>query len=155
MAECPRVLSIQSHVVSGYVGNKSASFPLQVNSCRKCIIKKGKMSFIRFYTNYRLCKIFIEKISLKLLGFEVDTINSVQFSNHTGYKHIKGQVLKDQDLSELIDGLKSNKIDFYSHLLTGYVGSVSFLNQIIQVIKHLKTVNPNLIYGKCSILFLL
>lgn len=25
-----RVLSIQSHVVSGYVGNKSATFPLQV-----------------------------------------------------------------------------------------------------------------------------
>lgn len=35
-----RVLSIQSHVVSGYVGNKSACFPLQVcssvcNFCRK------------------------------------------------------------------------------------------------------------------------
>ncbi|XP_069695577.1 pyridoxal kinase isoform X2 [Periplaneta americana] len=31
MAEkSPRVLSIQSHVVSGYVGNKSATFPLQV-----------------------------------------------------------------------------------------------------------------------------
>jgi len=27
-----RVLSIQSHVVSGYVGNKCAVFPLQVNS---------------------------------------------------------------------------------------------------------------------------
>lgn len=25
------VLSIQSHVVSGYVGNKCATFPLQVN----------------------------------------------------------------------------------------------------------------------------
>jgi len=27
--EC-RILSIQSHVVSGYVGNKSATFPLQL-----------------------------------------------------------------------------------------------------------------------------
>ena len=26
----PRVLSVQSHVVSGYVGNKSATFPLQL-----------------------------------------------------------------------------------------------------------------------------
>jgi pyridoxine kinase len=25
-----RVLSVQSHVVSGYVGNKSATFPLQL-----------------------------------------------------------------------------------------------------------------------------
>ena len=44
-----RVLSIQSHVVSGCVGNKAAVFPLQ------------------------------------LLGFDVDFVNSVQFSNHTGY----------------------------------------------------------------------
>lgn len=44
----PRVLSIQSHVVRGYAGNRCAVFPLQT------------------------------------LGFEVDFINSVQFSNHTG-----------------------------------------------------------------------
>ena len=31
MSDLPlRVLSIQSHVVSGYVGNKSATFPLQL-----------------------------------------------------------------------------------------------------------------------------
>lgn len=29
--DTPRVLSIQSHVVHGYVGNKSAVFPLQVS----------------------------------------------------------------------------------------------------------------------------
>jgi len=43
-----RVLSIQSHVVSGYVGNKAAVFPLQ------------------------------------LLGWDVDVVNTVQFSNHSG-----------------------------------------------------------------------
>ncbi|XP_047485182.1 pyridoxal kinase-like isoform X1 [Penaeus chinensis] len=105
-----RVLSIQSHVVSGYVGNKSACFPLQV------------------------------------LGFEVDTINSVQFSNHTGYKSFKGQVLDNNQLGDLIDGLKDNSIDFYSHLLTGYIGSKSFLEKVKSVVEHLKTVNPNLIY---------
>lgn len=44
----PRVLSIQSHMVSGYCGNKAATFPLQ------------------------------------LLGFDVDVMNTVSFSNHTG-----------------------------------------------------------------------
>jgi pyridoxal kinase len=43
-----RLLSVQSHVVSGYVGNRAAIFPLQ------------------------------------LLGIDVDAINSLQFSNHTG-----------------------------------------------------------------------
>ncbi|CAD5119224.1 DgyrCDS7856 [Dimorphilus gyrociliatus] len=105
-----RVLSIQSHVVSGYVGNKSACFPLQV------------------------------------LGFEVDTINSVQFSNHTGYKNIKGQVLNSDELNDLYLGLASNNINNYSHLLTGYVGSVSFLKKISELIKDLKKTNPGLIY---------
>jgi len=110
MAVSPRVLSIQSHVVSGYVGNKSATLPLQ------------------------------------LLGFEVDAINSVQFSNHTGYGQFKGQVLTDTDLGDLVDGLAANDLDHYTHLLTGYIGSSSFLNRIVALVKHLKKVNPNLVY---------
>nr|XP_027210608.1 pyridoxal kinase-like isoform X3 [Penaeus vannamei] len=47
---------------------------------------------------------------------------------------------------DLIEGLKSNGIDFYSHLLTGYIGSKSFLEKVKSVVEHLKTVNPNLIY---------
>uniref|UniRef100_A0A674GV06 Pyridoxal kinase n=1 Tax=Taeniopygia guttata TaxID=59729 RepID=A0A674GV06_TAEGU len=83
--EC-RVLSIQSHVVRGYVGNKAATFPLQV------------------------------------LGFEVDTVNSVQFSNHTaGYAHWKGQVLNSDELHELYEGLKLNKVNQYDYVLTGPV----------------------------------
>lgn len=35
------------------------------------------------------------------MGFEVDIINSVQLSNHTGYKTYYGQVLNENDLSEL------------------------------------------------------
>lgn len=72
----------------------------------------------------------------------------MQFSNHTGYKHIAGQVLTDKDLAELAEGLAKNELDFYSHLLTGYVGNPLFLNRIADLIKHLKSVNPNLVYGK-------
>ena len=55
-----KVLSIQSHVVHGYVGNKAATFPLQ-------------------------CK-----------GWDVDALNTVQFSNHPAYGHISGDVYKRQ-----------------------------------------------------------
>ncbi|XP_078617853.1 pyridoxal kinase-like isoform X1 [Branchiostoma floridae x Branchiostoma japonicum] len=105
-----RVLLVQSHVVSGYVGNKSAVFPLQV------------------------------------LGFEVDYINSVQFSNHTGYKCFKGQVLNADELKELFDGLKSNNINNYSYLVTGYIGSVSFLEGVLEMVKEFKKVKPDLLY---------
>lgn len=109
-AKTPRILSIQSHVVSGYVGNKSATFPLQ------------------------------------LLGFEVDAINSVQLSNHTGYKVFKGQVLNDKDLDDLADALAQNNLDNYTHLLTGYIGTASFLKRVALLVTTLKSKNPNLIY---------
>uniref|UniRef100_A0A8C2B7E0 Pyridoxal kinase n=1 Tax=Cyprinus carpio TaxID=7962 RepID=A0A8C2B7E0_CYPCA len=90
-----RVLSVQSHVVRGYVGNKSASFPLQV------------------------------------LGFEVDTINSVQFSNHTGYEHWKGQVLTADELHVLYEGIKLNNVNQYDYVLTGTLMSAIGLNRIM------------------------
>lgn len=105
-----RVLSIQSHTVQGYVGNKSAVFPLQ------------------------------------LLGYDVDPINSVQFSNHTGYPTFKGQVLDGQQLWDLIEGLSANNLLYYTHLLTGYIGSVSFLNTILGVVEKLRLINPEVIY---------
>ncbi|XP_021618852.1 pyridoxal kinase isoform X2 [Manihot esculenta] len=81
-SETGRVLSIQSHTVQGYVGNKSSVFPLQI------------------------------------LGFDVDPINSVQFSNHTGYPTFKGHVLNGQQLWDLIEGLEANDLLYYTHLLT-------------------------------------
>ncbi|XP_053483463.1 pyridoxal (pyridoxine, vitamin B6) kinase a [Ictalurus furcatus] len=105
-----RVLSIQSHVVRGYVGNKSATFPLQV------------------------------------LGFEVDSINSVQFSNHTGYEHWKGQVLTADELHVLYEGIKLNKVNHYDYVLTGYSRDVSFLEMVVDIVQELKSVNPRLVY---------
>ncbi|PVD29273.1 hypothetical protein C0Q70_11870 [Pomacea canaliculata] len=105
-----RVLSIQSSVVYGYVGNKSATFPLQV------------------------------------LGFDVSTINSVQFSNHTGYGKWKGQVLNADDVAELFEGLRINNLLHFSHVLTGYIGSESFLEKVGETVMEMKKSNPKLVY---------
>lgn len=107
--EC-RVLSIQSHVVRGYVGNKSATFPLQV------------------------------------LGFEVDSVNSVQFSNHTGYAHWRGQVLAAEELNVLYEGIKLNNVNHYDYVLTGYTRDTSFLEMVVDIIGELKQANPSLVY---------
>ncbi|KAM5281421.1 pyridoxal kinase [Ctenodactylus gundi] len=107
--EC-RVLSIQSHVVRGYVGNRAAMFPLQV------------------------------------LGFEIDAVNSVQFSNHTGYKHWSGQVLNSQELHELYEGLKLNTVNKYDYVLTGYTRDTTFLAMVVDIVRELKQQNPRLVY---------
>jgi len=99
-----RVLSIQSHVVSGYVGNKSATFPLQ------------------------------------LLGLDVDVVNSVQFSNHTGYPGgWEGHVLKGDQLRQLLAGLQRNHLTHQiNHVLTGYIGSESFLEAVVDVVQGIR-----------------
>ncbi len=112
----------------------------------------------------------------------MDAINSVQFSNHTGYKFIKGQVLDEKQLgnfeqktstfrfffvlyskfvfSLLIDdvfsGLVQNDLlDNYTHLLTGYIGNDQFLRKIADIVRKLREVNPNIVYGKAINSFLI
>jgi pyridoxine kinase len=106
----PRVLSIQSHVVHGYVGNKAAVLPLQV------------------------------------LGLEVDFINSVHFSNHTGYPKFTGDRLGGDALWELVEGLQFNGLLSYSHILTGYIGSASFLRTVLRTIRAVRDVRPEAVY---------
>ncbi|XP_062270962.1 pyridoxal kinase-like, partial [Scomber scombrus] len=81
-----------------------------------------------------------------VLGFEVDSINSVQFSNHTGYSHWKGQVLTADELHVLYEGIKLNNVHQYDYVLTGYTRDTSFLEMVVDIVQELKRANPNLVY---------
>jgi pyridoxine kinase len=74
---------------------------------------------------------------LQLLGFEVDVANSVHFSNHTGYEQgWEGDVLKGEQLRAVLDGLeRNNLLQDIHHVLTGYIGSESFLEAILDVLR--------------------
>ncbi|KAF9361741.1 hypothetical protein BGX26_012462 [Mortierella sp. AD094] len=113
----PRVLSIQSHIVSGYCGNKAATFPLQ------------------------------------LLGFDVDVMNTVSFSNHTGYPSWTGEKATGEQLTKLYEGLQTNGLVDYTHILTGtfilprlpiltctgYIGSAQNLAAVTEIVKQLRS----------------
>lgn len=94
-----KVLSIQSHVVHGYVGNKAATFPLQ-------------------------CK-----------GWDVDALNTVQFSNHPAYGHISGFKSRSEDLKHIINqGLLGGLQIRYSAVLTGYLPDTVGLEEIGKIV---------------------
>lgn len=97
---------------------------------------------------YNVC--LYNSINFQVLGFEVDSINTVQFSTHTAYKHIKGTCLQNQEMEALMEGLELNGVDFFTHFLTGYSRSPDSLKQIASIIKKLRQKNPNLIYGEIS-----
>lgn len=59
--------------------------------------------------------------------------------------------MNEKELMELFEGLKSNNLlSQYTHLLTGYIGNELFLRNIAEIVKSLREVNPNLIYGTNS-----
>ena len=90
----------------------------------------------------------LSEVIPQVLGFEVDAINSVQFSNHTGYDHWSGQVLDSNDLKTLYEGLAKNELHLrYTHILSGYARNQSFLETVGDVIKSVKSVNKNAFYG--------
>lgn len=85
---------------------------------------------------------------LQLLGFEVDVVNSVQFSNHTGYAEgWEGDVLKGDQLRNLLAGLDRNGLlSEAGHILTGYIGSESFLLAVLEVIDRVRKRSPGVRY---------
>jgi pyridoxine kinase len=105
------ILSIQSWVSYGHVGNASAVFPLQ------------------------------------RLGAEVWAINTVQFSNHTGYGDWKGAVYSGQSVRDLVDGIAAR--DAFRRcdaVLTGYVGGADIGDAILHAVASVRRANPKALY---------
>ncbi|KAH3903588.1 putative pyridoxal kinase BUD17 SCDLUD_001232 [Saccharomycodes ludwigii] len=95
-----KILSIQSHVVHGYVGNKAATFPLQ----------------------YR--------------GWDVDCLNTVQFSNHPGYGSFSGFKYPSNELTDILQNGLLNFLKLnYSAILTGYYPSPEGFLKISEILE--------------------
>ncbi|HEX4369055.1 MAG TPA: pyridoxal kinase PdxY [Rhodopila sp.] len=105
------ILSIQSWVSYGHVGNASAVFPLQ------------------------------------RLGAEVWAINTVQFSNHTGYGDWTGAVYSGQSVRELVDGIAArDALARCDAVLSGYVGGADIGDAILHAVASVRRANPAALY---------
>ena len=105
------ILSIQSSVAYGHVGNSSAVFPLQ------------------------------------RLGAEVWAINTVQFSNHTGYGAWRGEVFSAGLIRELVQGIaERGALPGCSAVLTGYMGDAAIGEAILDAVAQVKAANPAAIW---------
>ena len=105
------ILSIQSWVAYGHVGNASAMFPLQ------------------------------------RLGAEVWAVNTVQFSNHTGYGSWKGSVFSGAQIDEVIDGIAARGVlPTADAVLSGYMGDAAIGTAILDAVSRVKAANPEALY---------
>ncbi|MBN9070845.1 MAG: pyridoxal kinase PdxY [Rhizobiales bacterium] len=105
------ILSIQSWVSYGHVGNASAVFPLQ------------------------------------RMGIEVWAVNTVQFSNHTGYGKWRGQVYTGDSVRELIDGIEERgALARCDGVLSGYMGDAGIGEAILDAVARVKAARPGAVY---------
>jgi len=105
------ILSIQSWVAYGHVGNAAAMFPLQ------------------------------------RLGAEVWAVNTVQFSNHTGYGAWTGEVFTGEAVRALIDGIAARgALPRCDAVLSGYMGDAGIGLAVLDALARVRAANPGALY---------
>ena len=105
------ILSIQSAVAYGSVGNAAAVFPLQ------------------------------------RLGCEVWRVDTVLFSNHTGYGAWRGTVLDPKLVEEILHGIEARGVLARCEaVLSGYLGSVELGSVVLEAVRRVRRANPKALY---------
>lgn len=107
-----RILSIQSAVAYGHVGNSAAVFPLQ------------------------------------RMGHEVMPVNTVLFSNHTGYGAWRGPLIPGDDVREIVTGIdERGGLADTALIISGYQGGSSIGDAILDAVAKTRERNPKVLYS--------
>lgn len=105
------ILSIQSWVAYGHVGNAAAVFPMQ------------------------------------RLGHDVWAVNTVQFSNHTGYGAWTGSVYTGEAVRDVVTGIEQRGVFARCDgVLSGYMGDASIGEAILDAVAKVKAARPDALF---------
>ena len=84
---------------------------------------------------------------MQRLGREVWAINTVEFSNHTGYGAWRGKVLGAELAAELVTGIEERGVlNRAEAVLSGYLGDAAVGRAIIDAVKKVRRESPNALY---------
>jgi pyridoxine kinase len=84
---------------------------------------------------------------LQRLGSEVWAVNTVEFSNHTGYGAWRGKVLGAELAQELVTGLEERAVlNRCQAVLSGYLGDAGVGRAVIDAVKKVRKENPKALY---------
>jgi len=108
----PTVLSVQSWVACGNVGNTAALFPLQ------------------------------------RLGCETWSLNTVAFSNHTGYGKWRGTTVPSGEIATLFEGIAElGVLPRCDAVLSGYLGDAEIGSVLLDIVERVKAANPRALFA--------
>jgi pyridoxine kinase len=84
---------------------------------------------------------------LQRLGRDVWAVNTVEFSNHTGYGSWRGKVLEAGLAEELVAGIEDRGVlKDCEAVLSGYMGDASVVHAVMAAVKKVKALNPGALY---------
>jgi len=84
---------------------------------------------------------------MQTLGLDVSAINTVNFSNHTGYKQWKGEKTSPELISQLYNGLSDSNLLDFDVLLSGYIPSADTLKEVVKIARDLKLKRETMNHG--------
>jgi pyridoxine kinase len=84
---------------------------------------------------------------LQRLGHEVWAVNTVEFSNHTGYGAWRGRTASADQVAEIVQGIESlGMLAKCDALLTGYVGDAALGDVVLDTARRVRAANPKAIW---------
>ena len=84
---------------------------------------------------------------LQRLGHEVWAVNTVEFSNHTGYGAWRGRAASAEQVSEIVQGIEAlGQFSRCDGLLTGYVGDAALADVVLDTARRVRAANPRAVW---------
>ncbi|KAI0701478.1 Ribokinase-like protein [Cytidiella melzeri] len=83
---------------------------------------------------------------LQCLGYDVDVVNTVNFSNHSGYGRFGGSRANAAELSGIFQYMEGNGLLCPERLLTGYIPGGEGLSAVLDLARKLRQRSPGLTY---------
>ncbi|KAF9262289.1 Ribokinase-like protein [Marasmius fiardii PR-910] len=83
---------------------------------------------------------------LQCLGYDVDVVHTVHFSNHAGYARSGGAKTSASELKAIFELMEMNELLLPSRLLTGYIPNAEALSAVRELAQKLTSKNKNLMY---------
>ena len=84
---------------------------------------------------------------LQRLGHEVWAVNTVEFSNHTGYGAWRGRSAPADQVAEIVQGVEAlGVLSGCDALLTGYVGDAALADVVLDTARKVRAANPKAIW---------
>ncbi|KAF3762541.1 Ribokinase-like protein, partial [Cryphonectria parasitica EP155] len=80
----------------------------------------------------------IAVFTMQSLGCDVAALNTVQFSNHTGYRQVKGTKVSAQEIADLYEGLQQSYLDDFDMMLSGYIPGAEAVQAVGRIAEDLK-----------------